>query len=97
MAKMSFTVSQAKSVEKNLKKQAVDLQHIKGELTGDINTVKEWWKGASQTAFIDQYDEFKDSLDQLSDLAENVAEQLNKIAELKMETEARIAGMFGKR
>lgn len=89
-----FNPQEVDRIAKNLEKKASSLQSIQRELKTAISKVNSWWEGESQTAYIEQYNNFEPSLTQLSELANAISKQLAEIASLKMENEGRRAKMF---
>lgn len=94
MAQMTFSVGQAKTVSSNLKSEAKKVDSIKSSLDKDIKEVKSYWKGDSQEAFNAQYTKFAPSLQELSQLVTDIGTQLGKIADIKEQTEKKIAASF---
>lgn len=94
MAELKFNLKQAEAVQQALSKEAKQITSIIASLNKDINQVESWWKGDSQGGFIQQYKRFEPSLKELSTLAEQISQQMAKIASIKAENEKKIAGMF---
>ncbi|ADZ85420.1 WXG100 family type VII secretion target [Cellulosilyticum lentocellum] len=94
MAQMTFSVGQAKTMSTKLKSEAKKVDGIKSNLDKDIKDVNSYWKGDSQDAFNAQYTKFAPSLVELSKLVTDIGTQLGKIADIKEQTEKKIAASF---
>ncbi len=94
MAEMKFNVGQADTARGQFMSQSTKLNSIISSLNKDITQVESWWKGDSQSAFIAQYKTFEPSLKELSELAKKIADQMQKIADIKKQEETKIASMF---
>lgn len=89
-----FNAQEATGVANKLKQKANKLQATQKDLGGEIKKVSGWWEGESQTAFIDQYKRFEPSLEQLAELANSIAKQMEEISRIKTEGEQKRAKMF---
>lgn len=94
MAQMTFSVGQAKTMSTKLKSESKKVDGIKSNLDKDIKDVNSYWKGDSQDAFNAQYAKFAPSLVELSKLVTDIGTQLGKIADIKEQTEKKIAASF---
>ncbi len=88
---LTFSPDQANSVATGIKRKASEANSLVNQLQKDIHSVRGWWQGESQTAFVDQFDSLKPSFDKMVQCVEEISQNLNKIAEIKMQAEKEMA------
>ncbi|WP_157942924.1 WXG100 family type VII secretion target [Acetivibrio saccincola] len=66
------------------------------QLDREIKSVEGWWEGDSARAFVDEFNSLKPSLDKLVECVHNISMQLDKIAEIKEQSERDIASQLRK-
>lgn len=94
MANYVFNRPNADRAKSEFKKQASQLEQIQGDLKKNINAVSSWWEGESKQAFLQQYETFAPSLQELAKLATSVATQVESITTIKFENEERRSKLF---
>lgn len=96
MANIKFSPEQARSVANSIKNKGNNAKDIVSQLDREITSIEGWWEGESGKAFIGEFKELKPSLDKLVECVNNISKQLNKIAELKEQSERDIAAQLRK-
>ncbi len=96
MARISFSPEQARGVARSIKNKGDAAKDIINQLDREIKSVEGWWEGESARAFVDEFNSLKPSLDKLVECVHNISMQLDKIAEIKEQSERDIASQLRK-
>lgn len=96
MANISFSPEQARGVANSIKNKGNSAKDIVNQLDREIKSVQGWWQGESSKAFVDEFNQLKPSLDKLVECVSNISSQLNKIAEIKEQSERDMAAQLRK-
>lgn len=86
-----FSPEQARGVANSIKQKGNSARDIVTQLDREIKSVEVWWQGDSVRAFVDEFNHLKPSLDKLVQCVENISLQLNKVADVKEQSERDIA------
>lgn len=92
----TFSPDQARSVAGSIKNKGNNAKTLFDQLGKEINAVEGWWQGDSSRAFIEEFNELKPSLDKLVDIVDKISQNLNKIADIKEQSERDIASQLRK-
>ncbi len=96
MARISFSPEQARGVARSIKNKGDATKGVVEQLDREIKSVEGWWEGDSARAFVDEFNNLKPSLDKLVECVHNISMQLDKIAEIKEQSERDIASQLRK-
>ncbi|HEX9059273.1 MAG TPA: WXG100 family type VII secretion target [Clostridia bacterium] len=96
MGNLSFSPEQARGVAKSIDGKGNSARDIVNQLDREIKSVEGWWQGDSAKAFIDEFNQLKPSLDKLVECVHNISIQLNKVADIKEQSERDMAAQLRK-
>ncbi|MNJ63936.1 WXG100 family type VII secretion target [Paenibacillus bouchesdurhonensis] len=96
MSNLTFSPGQARSVAKSILNKGRNANEIVEQLDREINSVEGWWKGESSQAFVQEFRDLKPNLKKLVECVENISKNLDKIADIKEQSERDIASALRK-
>jgi WXG100 family type VII secretion target len=96
MANLTFSPDQARGVASSIKNKSNNAKTLFDQLDKEIKAVEGWWQGDSARAFIEEFNELKPSLDKLVEVVNSISQNLNKIADIKEQSERDIASQLRK-
>ncbi|GIP59780.1 WXG100 family type VII secretion target [Paenibacillus woosongensis] len=96
MSNLTFSPGQARSVAKSILNKGRNAKDLVEQLHREINSVEGWWQGDSAKAFVDEFRQLKPNLDKLVECVENISKNLDKIADIKEQSEKDIASALRK-
>ncbi len=88
---LQFSPQQARSIGRSIKQKGDQADSLIKQLDRDIKSVEGWWKGDSARAFVDEFNQLKPALDKLVVCVNNISTQINKVADVKEQSERDIA------
>ncbi len=94
MANIAFSPEQARGAANSIKNKGNNARDIVNQLDREIKAVEGWWQGESAKAFVDEFNQLKPSLDKLVECVNNISAQLNRIAEIKEQSERDMAAQL---
>ncbi|QQK77601.1 WXG100 family type VII secretion target [Salicibibacter cibarius] len=71
-----------------------EVMELIGKLDGYISELEGMWEGEASVAFLEQYERLKPSFMNMSDLLNQISQQLNNTGETMQSTDSQIAGSF---
>ncbi len=89
--KIELSASEATSSVRTIKGKAKDAQNTVNTLQRDIRNVKNWWKGDSAVAFVDEFEKSKKEFDKMIECINKYADLLSKAIEIQQKADADIA------
>lgn len=96
MANLTFSPEQARGVSKSILNKGNNAHDLINQLDREIKSVEGWWQGDSAKAFVDEFNQLKPSLDKLVECVANISKNLDKIADIKEQSERDIASALRK-
>lgn len=94
MVKQVFSPEQARNVASSIKAKGQSAKDIINKLDSEIKAAEAWWQGESSKAFIEEFNQLKPSLDKLVECVNGISMQLNKVAEIKEQSDRDIASQL---
>ncbi|MCJ8011818.1 WXG100 family type VII secretion target [Paenibacillus sp. KQZ6P-2] len=96
MMNQTFSPEQARGVASSIKNKGHNARDIINQLDREIKSVEGWWQGESAKAFVDEFHQLKPSLDKLVQCVDNISISLNKVADIKEQSDRDIASQLRK-
>ncbi|MGK9251035.1 MULTISPECIES: WXG100 family type VII secretion target [Paenibacillus] len=96
MANQTFSPEQARSVASSIKNKGQNAKSVVDQLDREIKSVEGWWQGESAKAFVDEFNQLKPSLDKLVECVNNISTSLQKVADIKEQSDRDIASQLRK-
>ncbi|KKC50093.1 hypothetical protein VE23_22295 [Paenibacillus sp. D9] len=79
-----------------MKNKGQNAKSVVDQLDREIKSVEGWWQGESAKAFVDEFNQLKPSLDKLVECVNNISTSLQKVADIKEQSDRDIASQLRK-
>jgi|LSQX01.3.fsa_nt_gb WXG100 family type VII secretion target len=88
---IKFSQANAEQAAKSIENKGNNAASIIASLDREVQSLKDWWKGPSAEAFIDQFNILKPNMNKLVECVNGISNQIRQIAKIKQEAEGRTA------
>lgn len=80
MSQIRVSPDQLRQLSGQFKTASQDSQNIMGNLESSVNNMQGEWEGATQQQFLQEFGQWKASMNQFTQLLDNISQELNNYA-----------------
>lgn len=94
MGLIKMTPEQMNKRANDYRNESAKFEEVIGNMTRLVGLLQEEWKGEASVAYAQRFDELKPSFEKANQLILEIADSLDKSAEITAETDAQIASSY---